>query len=514
MKFVKAPEVTGAPNPAAPLTGIVTFETDGPAAAEIDIDDGRRQWTIPFDEASGPRTCPILGLRPDTDHRLTVRVRNAAGETAEAPAGPGLRTPPLPDDFPPIEVISCEAERREPGFMVFPSCYGAMMKVPHKPGFLVVLDRDGEIVWYYRESVPIYDVRRLANGNLIYAPDNYRVVEIDMLGAVQRTWYPTGKHKDGLPGGIPIETETIHHAICPLPSGNIVALGIEQRDFDDWPGNDKDPDAPRAPAKIIGDVVIEFQPDGTIVNEWKLIDLLDPQRIGYGSFAPFWVAKGYKDTYDWSHANGVGYDPGDDTILVSVRHQDAVVKISRATGEIVWILGDHSNWQAPWSDKLLAPRGETEWQYHQHNVSVTANGGILMFDNGTFRATPFDRPRPAPENYSRAVEFAVDSGAMEVRQTWAYDAGRDPGYYAAFVGGAYRLPGTGNVFITYGGLTYEDDGTPSNNNQIHRVRTRLVEVTGGAPAEKVFELSIEDPSETDAIRWFSFRSEHLPSLYG
>lgn len=90
----------------------------------------------------------------------------------------------------------------------------------------------------------------------------------------------------------------------------------------------------------------------------------------------------------------------------------------------------------------------------------------------------------------------------------------DPAYYAMFVGGAYRLPQTGNTYITYGGLTYEDDGTPSNNNQADRVKTRHVEVTPGQPAEKVFELLIEDPSETDAIRWFSFRSEHLPSLYG
>ncbi len=33
--------------------------------------------------------------------------------------------------------------------------------------------------------------------------------------------------------------------------------------------------------------------------------------------------KGYKDTYDWSHANGLTYDPKDDAILVSVCHQDA-----------------------------------------------------------------------------------------------------------------------------------------------------------------------------------------------
>ena len=61
---------------------------------------------------------------------------------------------------------------------------------------------------------------------------------------------------------------------------------------------------------------------------------------------------------------------------------------------------------------------------------------------------------------------------------------------------------------------FASNGTPSDNNQVHRVMTRHVEVTRDAAAEKVLELAIEDPSESDAIRWFSFRGEHLKSLYG
>jgi hypothetical protein len=44
--------------------------------------------------------------------------------------------------------------------------------------------------------------------------------------------------------------------------------------------------------------------------------------------------------------------------------------------------------------------------------------------------------------------------------------------------------------------------------------TRHVEVTRDAAGERVLELAIEDPSATDAIRWFSFRAEHVKSLYG
>ena len=101
---------------------------------------------------------------------------------------------------------------------------------------------------------------------------------------------------------------------------------------------------------------------------------------------------------------------------------------------------------------------------------------------------------------------------MTVEQAWEFDAGKDTGYYSTFVGGATLLPQTGNVFVTFGGVTYEDDGTPSDNNQLHRVVARHVEVTRDAAAEKVLELAIEDRSDSDAIRYFSFRGEHVDSL--
>lgn len=514
MKFTKAPEIIAAPNPAAPLTGLVTFETDEPAAVEIDVDDGRETRTVSFDRAlARVHSCPVLGLRPATKYRVSVRARDGSGAAIEGPDRLALETPALPDDFPPIEVVSRAPEKREPGYILFGASYGAMMQVPEKHAFIVALDQQGEVVWYYRGDDPIFDIRRLANGNLAYATNGGKLIEIDMLGAVHHVWHGTGKNKE-VAGGTPVATEALHHAFCPMPSGNILMLSIEELDYDDWPGSDRDPEAPSAPAKVIGDTVVEFEPDGTVVSEWRLSEIIDPKRICYGSYMPFWVRKGYKDTYDWSHANGLTYDAGDDSILVSVRHQDAVIKFSRATGELIWILGDHGNWKAPWSDKLLQPAGGLEWQYHQHNVSITPDGGVMVFDNGSFRAVPFDKPIPAPENHSRAVEFAVDRADMSVRPRWAFDAGRDSKYYSTFVGGATRLPETGNTYVIFGGVTYEDDGTPADNNQVHRIKARHVEVTGDGTAETVLELAIEDPSESDAIRWFSFRAEHVKSLYG
>ena len=511
MRFTKIPEVTRSPHAHAPLAATVSFETDAPSHALIDIDDGNRRRTI---ELGGPATTDhahvALAFKPGSTYSVVAKARGQDGETIEADEPVTFSTPPPPADFPPIEVLACDPDKREPGLMVVSTSYAPMMQLPEMPGYLLGIDRFGDVVWYLRDTVSLFDVRLLENGHLVYTTDDFRMIEVDLLGNVHSRWYPRGRYKETPAGGIAVECENIHHAICLMPSGNFLVLSIEQRDFADYPGSESDPDAPSAPATLVGDVIVEFQPDGTIVNQWKLLDILDPYRRCYDSFAPFWIFRGYEETYDWCHANSIAYDPSDDSMLLSLRHQDAVVKISRASGDIVWIAGDHGNWKAPWADKLLAPTDGLEWQYHQHDLSLTRDGGVLLFDNGTRRATPSDPPLPAPENFSRAVEYSVDEAAGTVAQTWSYDAGRDARYYASFVSGADRLPVTDNVFITFGGIIYEDDGTPSDNNREDRICVRLVEVTRTDPAEKVFEMKIEDTSETDAVRWLAFRSEHLP----
>ena len=130
----------------------------------------------------------------------------------------------------------------------------------------------------------------------------------------------------------------------------------------------------RERAKVVGDVVMEVRPDGSKANEWRMLDLLDPYRITYGSRANYWEVRGYPGTFDWCHANGTCYDPRDDSILVSLRTQDCIIKFDRRSGASRWILGAHGNWRKPWADKLLKPDDSVAWQFHQHDCSVTPAG--------------------------------------------------------------------------------------------------------------------------------------------
>ena len=222
---------------------------------------------------------------------------------------------------------------------------------------------------------------------------------------------------ESIEGSISVDTDSLHHDYVELPNGNLLLLSSESRVIQDWHTSETDPDAPRAPANVIGDVVVEVTQNGEIVNEWSLFDILDPYRIGYNSTSENFWRNHYGDTAeskDWTHGNAIIYEASDHSFVMSVPYQDAVIKVSMDTGELVWILGNHDNWREPWSDKLLSPVGAVEWSYKHHAITHTENGTYLLFDNGTGRSSPYDDQMALADSYSRAVEYAVNEQTMEV----------------------------------------------------------------------------------------------------
>ena len=339
------------------------------------------------------------------------------------------------------------------------------------------------------------------------------ITEIDMLGNRVARWHAARAFPDGLEGSIPLDIWSLHHAFRELPNGNLLAMSIEQRELEDYPTSEEDPGAAPETTKVIGDVIVEFTRAGEIVKEWRCFEILDPFRIGYGSLGGFWWGRGYPDSCDWSHCNGIDYDPRDDSMLLSFRCQDAVVKLQRSSGDIVWILGPHDNWRKPWSDKLLTPDGDLEWQYHQHDPSLTSRGSVMLFDNGTFRATPLSPKRPATQNYTRILEVEVDEAARRVREVWAYGGPGIDAPYSTYVGGATALPQTGNVLINYSGVILDRDGGASDRNREEHNSIHVMEVTRTQPAERLFHLTIDTHESGDQVGWGSFRIEHAESLY-
>ena len=99
---------------------------------------------------------------------------------------------------------------------------------------LLVVDHAGEVLWYYRMDSRISDFELLRNGNLIYVTQDYRLIEIDWLGNTIHEWYASERPQGPAEGATPVETLTFHHEIDELPNGNLVVLGSERKEINNY----------------------------------------------------------------------------------------------------------------------------------------------------------------------------------------------------------------------------------------------------------------------------------------
>lgn len=516
--FSGEPELTVGPNPEVPLVAVVSAETDEPAVIELTIDDGDvERVVVPNPTPGTEHEVPVLGLRPD--HAYTIRVaalEEGAGPTDADSAAELIEltftTPPLPDDFPPITVTKATAEPGDPSTTLF----NISLLDPEDPlgarSWLVMLDSQGELVWYYDPGHGVGDARRMTNGNLLFLHGVRGMREIDMLGNTIADWTAVG-HKDDLPdGSIPVDTDSFHHEVYELPEedeADFLIMSSELRPYPDYPTDEVDPSKTESEAQVMGDVIVAFKRDGTIVQEWSLLDILDPYRMSYDTLDDSWQLVYEGETRDWSHGNGVITDPTDGGLIISLRNQDATVKIDRETGELVWILGPPERWEEPWSEALLTPSGpegysasDFEWSFHQHAPVFTPNGGMLLFDNGNGRAIPPEPVLDPQDRYSRLVEYEIDEEALTISQIWDY-GGPDDRWYSGALGDADYIAETDTV-LGVDGFKGQEDGP---------IFARVFEITRDDLAEIVFEVIVRDESTDDPVGWIVYRAERLDSIY-
>ncbi|HSA34547.1 MAG TPA: aryl-sulfate sulfotransferase [bacterium] len=505
-QVVEGPTITLNDNDKAPLAAVGTLSTDIPSVVRVTITAGgeSRIAEVPGDPAVEHRF-PVLGLFPGVKNSIAVTVRAPDGPWAAAGAPVTVDAPALPDDLPPIDVTLNTPDRREQGW--------TLLNISHSTGtalvdftygcLIVALDMEGRVGWYFRDSGDCYGFGRFSDGRM-FVQFTKRIIALDMLGTVSAAWHPVGE-VSSYTFSVPIAVDDFHHVVTELPSGNIAILANERRDITDWPTSETDPDAPLADTGIRADEIVELTKEGTEVGRWKLFDILDPYRLGYTSIRMF---------KQWSHANGLLYDESDDSFIVSSRNQSVLLKLGRADGQLKWLLGPHDNWKEPWSDLLLAPAGEPfAWNYYQHGPMLRADGSVLVFDNGAYRAFPYEPMFPADENWSRAAIFSVDETARTVTQVWEWGSDIGEKIYAPYLGNAAELPVTGNVLVVFGGIIHGPDGKPTDDLLDCKVSARVIEVTRGEGAsEKVFDLGIKDPDE-GLQGWRIYRGDHWPSLY-
>lgn len=459
--FTTPPVLAPNPNPRAPLAAVLSIATEEPVSGEIEIFDGKRTRRIAIPaSAELRRDLAVAGMRPGSPNKIGLFLKGASGARCE-PIEFYYTAPKPPRgyvDLPPITIKTSKPELMEPGFLVLsvrrrPAQRAIwwtekQFRFANRWSMLVAIDEDGEIVWYYENDSRIAGIDQLENGNLFFNQVNFQSTEIDLLGNVVGSWYAKNRPFGPAPGAIPIDAQSMHHQPHMMPNGNYLAMTANARRFDNYYASETDPDAPRRTINVVGDRIIEFDRAGNVIWSWNTFDHLDPYRIGYHTFDPYWDTRGFRDHADWTHGNGICYDERDDSFLISLRIQDAIFKVSRASGEIKWILGPHSGWSEKFKSKLLTPVGDFQWPWHAHNPRVTPQGTVVIYDNSIFHSRPFEPRRQPHECFSRGVEFEIDEARMEIRQLWSSD---DPAandrLLSWAMGDAHRLPETNNMLV-------------------------------------------------------------------
>ena len=139
---------------------------------------------------------------------------------------------------------------------------------------------------------------------------------------------------------------------------------------------------------------------------------------------------------------------GDDAVLVSLRHTDAIYKVDKVSGEILWKLG------GTWTPKSLDVVGDPEGAYPlggQHDVRLLPNGTITIFDNNTNQPS-------AP----RAVRYEIDEAN---RTATLVEELTDPLITKSLCCGSARQSDDGSWLMSWGGDSlvgeYEASGQPN-----------------------------------------------------
>ncbi|MCX7173858.1 MAG: aryl-sulfate sulfotransferase [Proteobacteria bacterium] len=535
LQFSKPPQIAKNPNERVPLAAILSFEVEKPVKTEIQVDDGSRKWTLNFPMSSNAHvTLPIVGMKAGTTHRFEVTAIDAAGERVAHPEQLIYTTPALPGDgieFPIIRVNRAEVNQMEPGVTLLtvrrmplgrPDRQTKLQReFSEKFGMIIAVNTAGEVVWYYKFDARIAGIASLNNGNIFFHTLLNQSVEIDLLGNTIRQWGAALGSRPLPKGVIPVQAVTLHHTPDELPNGNFLALQAFPRQIDNYYTSEYDQAAPRKTQTVIGDEIIEFTPEGKVVWRWNAFDYLDPFKIGYETFSPYWWVRGFPGALGWTHGNGVYYDKRDDSVLVSFRKLDAVLKIDKKSKEIKWILARDVGWSPELRKKLLKPIGDNfQYFHHQHNPRVTPDGNLIVFNNNVFQAIPFtgEKVKSPEESLSNAIVYEVDAARMTAKVVFSTPKDPESGCYVWATGDAHMLPKTGNILVDFA-MCYPGHKVETFNDfdrtKVHPMdlpwTPRIMEYRKDTSGQAVFDMQLVPRG--DLMKWDVFGLIRIPSLY-
>jgi len=458
---IQNPYIVTDPYDFNPLSALVLFEITHDAEIEVTIvgDDEYATFTYSKSVVSGRAEIPIIGLYAGRTNNILLRA-NFKDNTEEA-SEIEIKTAELPSDFQKLNLIESKPEKMEEGITLTVSNWNAV--------YTALIDHNAQVRGFISDKTIAHSpTMQLNNGNLLIAAHytSDPIVEVNWLGKIFRE-YEMPRFN--------------HHSLYEMPNGNILSASFINS-------------IPTGATRQDTVVMIERE-TGKILKEYDFREIL--------GFIPDPDAE---EPEDWLLLNGVVYDEVNNAIIISGREKNAIVSIDADTSEINWILSQYywANDYEHLRPYVLSPVGRGfEWSFGQHYPTVLSSNenavSLMLFDNGRRRENARGERIPSGNNFSRAVNYRINTNNMTVEQIWQYGKARGAGFYSEIVSSAEHLGSTGNRLIASGSNEVLVD-------DVRILRSTVVEVTQNG--EVVFEVAVSEAPQN--IQAGTFKALRVP----
>lgn len=447
------------------------------------------QSTSPVHTTVGPVTVQVAGMKANTTYHMRARTDYDDGSSA-TDIDRTFTTGAIPKGIlPPFTVTATSGLTPQPGVELVNTLQG-------NAGISTVFATDiaGNVVWYYPFSdfapgLSLYPVKQLPNGHFmaeIAVLSNAPVLpggippgslnefrEFDLAGNTIRSLTMSDLNAKLAAAGFNVTLQLFSHDFLVLPNGHFLVLTNTLRSFTNLVG------LPGV-TNVLGDVVVDLDPDFNPVWVWNEFDHFDVNRHPM-------------NFPDWTHSNALAYSPDDGNFLISIRHQNWIVKVDYrdggGTGNVLWRLGQGGDFT------LQGALDPTDWFYAQHDVNfissnTTGSFKLAIMDNGDDRISPSTAPcnGTSPCHYTTIPVMQVDENAKTA--SFLFHQILPLNLYSSFAGST-RILANANIEYNLAGL--------ANTN------AQTFEVTPTATPQTVWQMQL--PGEN------TYRSYRVPSLY-
>lgn len=364
------------------------FQTEASEQVSVDIRFLDEAFSYIETESSTEHEIPLLGLLPYTvvGYQITGPSIDCRGEISP------LSLPPSAPELT-VEIYDSSRMSSEKYWL------GVAVSI-EKGATPFSIDRNGQYRWL-REGRP----DRI--GGQIEFLKNSRAV-------IFNSFATDFSFDSGLLKVVSLQGETLetkgaqwsHHVFTQLPDGTLAYPAVDIREW-------IDPETEVA-VNVIGDKIVEQQPDGTIETVFSAWDWKDVKKHDQ------WGTAFYGNAHDWTHANSLQYIPERDSYLISFPHLDTILEVDRSSGDVTTEI-------SPEGDILLSDEFN-----HPHDVHLTEDGLLRLVSH--------------EETQTIAKEFSINEDTLQLE--WSYGEGLG---ITGTVLGQFREMENGNRLINFGG---------------------------------------------------------------